>query len=214
MIYFATLFWQANDASFDFSRQYSTEWVERLYRGVARNCRYPFRFIVWTDQLRVYREPIEQRPITNPMPGYADCVQPYEASDEAPMILMGLDSVITGDLTDLVRYAKNAEVLALPRDPYTPHVACNGVALIPQGHAWVWNEWVWGANPDDMERCRSVEHAFIDDLFPGQVVSFKGQARDHGLGDARIVYFHGQEKPHQLVGGGRSQVPWIRDHWR
>jgi hypothetical protein len=49
----------------------------------------------------------------------------------------------------------------------------------------------------------------IDDLFPGQVVSYKGEVKKHGLTDAtRIVYFHGQDKPHEL-----PHVGWIARHW-
>lgn len=187
---------------------YDETWVEKLYRQIARNLTRPFRFIVWTDRKRAFAEPaIEQRRITNRRPVYRDCVEPYEASDEAPMILMGLDTMVVGNLDGLADYCASGECLALPRDPYRPEQACNGVALIPAGHGFVWTE--WDRRGDDMERCRSVEHRFIDDLFPGQVASFKGQIRDRGLGDARIVYFHGEEKPHQL-----KHLDWIREHWR
>ena len=208
MIIFATLLWDANDQSFNFSRIYDETWVEKLYHGVDRHYDGEFEFRLWTDRVRALdRGKIVQRKIASPKPVYGDCVQPYEASDEAPMILFGLDTMITGDLTPLVEYAKTAEVLALPRDPYAPHQACNGVALIPQWHGFVWTE--WRKREGDMERCRAVEHVFIDDLFPGQVVSWKGHVREHGLGDARIVYFHGSDKPHEL-----RRDPIVREHWR
>jgi hypothetical protein len=209
MICFGTLLWEPNDQSFPFSRHYTTDWVERLYRSVDRNYGGPFRFVVWTDRLRTYHEPIEQRPLRNPKPNYGDCIQPYEASDEMPLILLGLDSVATGDLTDLVDYAYSGETLALPRDPYRPSRACNGVALIPKGHGWVWNE--WEKREGDMERCRAVEHRFIDDLFPGQVVSYRCHVAERGLGDARLVYFHGQDKPGAMP---RREAAWLKKHWR
>lgn len=59
-----------------------------------------------------------------------------------------------------------------------------------------------------MEWVRRFAHRFIDDLFPGQVLSYKGAVKRQGLGDARIVYFHGREKPHEL-----PHVGWIREHW-
>jgi hypothetical protein len=49
--------------------------------------------------------------------------------------------------------------------------------------------------------------SMIDDLFPGQVRSYKGHVRQNGLGDTRICYFHGELKPHQI------DEPWIREHW-
>ena len=62
---------------------------------------------------------------------------------------------------------------------------------------------------NDMEWMRQHPHHFIDDLFPGQVQSFKGAVRDQGLGDTRLCYFHGQEKPHQLPAGHP-----VLQHWR
>jgi hypothetical protein len=208
VIIVATLLWDANDRSFPFSRAYDETWAEKLYRQVARNLTRPFRFVVWTDRDRAFAEPaIEQRRITTAKPSYPDCVQPYEASDEAPMILMGLDTMVVGDIDALADYCETGELLALPRDPYHPDRACNGVALIPAGHGFVWNE--WNRSTDDMTRCREVEHVLIDDLFPGWVRSYKGAVKLFGLGDARVVYFHGEEKPEQL-----GRVSWVREHWR
>lgn len=51
-------------------------------------------------------------------------------------------------------------------------------------------------------------HRVIDNIFPGHVVSYKGRVKKHGLGDARIVFFHGREKPHELA------EPWIQENWQ
>ncbi len=208
MITLATLFWAANSKSYHFSSMYNEVWVEKLYRGIERNYPASFRFIVWTDRIRRYVEPIEQRLLNNASrPTYGDCLQPYEYSAHAPMILMGLDTVITGDLTGLVNYASSGDVIALPRDPYDARRVCNGVALIPRGNSHVWKH--WDRQTDDMTWMRKNEHSVIDDRFPGQVVSYKGHVKANGLGDARIVFFHGNEKPHEL-----PSVAWIKEHWR
>jgi hypothetical protein len=60
-----------------------------------------------------------------------------------------------------------------------------------------------------MEWVRRFPHAYLDDDFPGQVVSYKGHVEKKGIGDARIVYFHGERKPHQL-----PDHPLVREHWR
>jgi hypothetical protein len=59
-----------------------------------------------------------------------------------------------------------------------------------------------------MVHMRTQPHVFIDDLFPGQVVSFKGHVVRNGLGDARIVYMHGVPKAHEI------KADWIDTHWR
>lgn len=211
MITIATLLWDANRRSKDFSSMYTEAWVERLYRGFARNLTRPFRFVCYTDRDRTFAEPIEQRRIKSAAPTYADCIQPYEMGE--PMILVGLDTVVTGNIDHLADYCLAAETLALPIDPLAKgpdggRIACNGVALVPAGHGYI-AELHDGSN--DMEWLRRQEHVFIDDLWPGQVVSYRCHVKEHGLDDARICYFHGREKPHELaVAGDRI----ILEHWR
>ena len=204
MITVATLIWEPNDTSFPFSRMYDNSWVERLYRGFARNLTVPFRFVVFTDRMRVFNEDgIWQHMLTAAKPSYGDCIEPFRLNE--PMILCGLDTVVTGNCDHLARYCITGQVIALPRDPFNPSQACNGVCLVPGGNRAVWDEW---NGENDMEWLRGRPHVYSDDLFPGQVVSYKGHVKKHGLGDARIVYFHGLEKPHEL-----SHVDWISEHW-
>lgn len=202
LIIFSTLLWDANQHSQAFSAMYDETWVEKLYRGFARNTTQPFRFVCYVDRLRSFGWPIEQVQMKNPKPGYGDCIQPYELGE--PMILVGLDTIITGNIDHLAEYCFTHRTIALPRDPYKPVQACNGVALVPAGHRHVWTDW---RGENDMEHMRRRPHVFIDDEFPGHVVSYKGHVEKHGLGDARIVYFHGRRKPHELGDG------WIKEHW-
>lgn len=204
MITIATLHWQANDRGHAFSAMYDESWVERLYRGFARNLTQPFRFVVYTERWRSYDVPTVQVVDLPERPTYADCIRPYEMGE--PMILAGLDTVVTGNIDHLADYCLSPDSrLALPRDPYKPERACNGVALVPGGLEAIATE---HRGENDMAWLRTKPHAFIDDLFPGQVVSFKGKVEAQGLGDARIVYFHGHRKPHEL------REPWISEHWR
>lgn len=199
----ATLLWDANEHSYEFSKCYDEAWVTRLYDGYARNLNRPFRFVLFTDRQRALPAHIEQDMMKSKTLDYGACIEPYRFG--VPMILTGLDTVITGSIEHLAEYCLTQKAIALPRDPNAPHQACNGVALIPAGHQYVYRNW-HGEN--DMAWMRKQEHAFIDDLFPGQVVSYKCQVKKNGLGDARIVYFHGQEKANDL-----TNVPWIKRHW-
>jgi len=201
----ATLIWDANAKSLPTSRCYDESWVEKLYRGFARNMtRHDMRFVCYSDRPRVFGEPIECIASLPAAPGYGDCIRPYEL--DAPMILVGLDTIITGNIDHLADFCLEAEVIGLPRDPFMPSRACNGVALVPAGNRGVWNSWN-GAN--DMEHMRAQDHVMLDDVFPGHIQSFKGSVRDQGLGDTRIVYFHGREKPHEP-----GMPAWVADHWR
>lgn len=203
MLTVATLFWEANSGSRNFSRCYSEEWVEKLYRGFSRNLSQPFRFVCFTDQDRTFSEPIEQKRIKAKVPDYSTCIEPYRMG--VPMILVGLDTVVTGNCDALADYCMTADRFALPRDPYHPQIACNGVALVPAGHRKVASQ---HRGENDMVWCRKFPHRFIDDEFPGAVRSYKGHVEKRGLGDTRIVYFHGERKPHQL-----PNVGWLKEHW-
>lgn len=204
MITIASLLWDANESSYPFSRCYDESWVTQLYDGFARNLNIPWRFVLFTDRERDLPKAILQERMKALKPGYADCIEPYRFG--VPMILVGLDTVITGPLNHMAQYCLRNDVpIALPRDPNQMEIACNGVALIPAGQQHVYRNW---NGENDMAWMRKQKHAFIDDLFPGQVVSYKGTVKANGLRDARIVYFHGDEKPHQM-----TDEPWIRKHW-
>lgn len=200
----ATLIWDANEKSLCFSRCYDESWVEKLYRGFQRNLTAPFRFVCFTDKARVLSPAIEQIRLRSAEPSYSNCIEPYALNQ--PMILVGLDTIVTGNIDHLAERCLTADVIALPRDPFSPERACNGVALVPAGNAKVYSAW---RGENDMEWMRKQPHVFIDDLFPGHVVSFKGHTSRYGLGDSRIVYFHGAHKPHEL-----GDVPWIKEHWK
>jgi hypothetical protein len=202
VIHICTLLWTPNGNEFGFSRCYNESWVEKLYRGAARNLKQPFRFVCFTDFEREFSEPIEQELLKDQRPSYGTCIEPYRLG--RPMILMGLDTVIVASIDHLADYCLKENTIALPRDPYGKTFACNGVALVPGGKQDVFEKW---RGENDMKWMRAQKHVYIDDMFPGQVVSYKGHVKKDGLGDARIVYFHGKEKPHEI------DEPFVRAHW-
>lgn len=203
MLHVCTLLWDANRHSYDFSRCYDETWVEKLYRGVARNLTIPFRFVCFTEREREFAEPIEQERLSTKEPGYGNCIEPFRLGE--PMILMGLDTVIVANIGHFAEYCLSAEKVALPRNPDNLRQSCNAVCLAPKGWQHIANEW---RGENDMTWLRRYPTAFIDDMWPGQVLSFKRHVKTAGLGDARIVYFHGQEKP------GQIDEPFVTEHWR
>lgn len=211
MIVVACALWDANDFSSPFSRHYTETDVERLYRGFQRHMPGPFRFICWSEKDRNYAHPeIEQRKLTPPREPvcYRALSQLYETNE--PTILCGLDTIVTGDLADVARYCMEATKPAAPIDPFKPETVCNGVVLAPAGCAWLYTE---SPMQNDMDWVRDLYKAkrvdTLDAVLPGQIVSYKGEVKKRGLGDARIVYFHGEHKPHEL-----PHVGWIDQHWR
>lgn len=202
MLAICTLLWDSNRHSLPFSTMYDETWVEKLYHGFSRHLTAPFEFICYSDRPRVYSVPVTQMALSTGEPDYGNCIEPYAL--DRPMILVGLDTVVTGNCDALAEYCMTADRVAVPRDPYNPEIVCNGVALVPAGMAHIARDW---SGQNDMAWIRQQDPAVIDDLFSGQVASYKGSIKAHGLGDARIVYFHGEEKPHQL------RDDWIRREW-
>lgn len=199
-----TCLWQPRGNVQAFSRVYTPEWVDRLYRGFARNLTRPLHLVCFTDRAYEFGEPIEQ--VVDGVlgdNGYADCIRPFSLN--VPMIFTGLDTVVTGNCDHLANYAMTADTMCLHRDPYNLSQAGNGVVLMPGGMRHVADD---HRGENDMVWLRSFPHVFADDLFDGHIISYKARARKFGLGDARVVYFHGNPKPHEI------DAEWVTENWR
>lgn len=206
MLTVACCLWDSNRHTYANSRCFGEEWVEKLFRGFRRNLTNRFQFVCFTERERKFLEPaIQQARLSDPEPHCGSLVEPYRLG--VPMILVGLDTVVTGNLDHMAEYALTADKIALTRDPYAPQQACTGVAVVPARHEFVWDS--FDGNPDDMVHMRKQPHVFIDDLWPGEVRSFKVHVAGGGWLGSRIVYFHGRPKMN-----GLADEPFVRDHWR
>lgn len=206
-LHVVTLLWDANPLGKDFSSMYDETWVAKLYRGFERNLTLPFRFLCWTDRPRKFKGVRGIGQVVDPAlgyGGYADCIKPYQL--DKPMVLVGLDTLVLANIDHLAQYVLQGKQFALPRDPYRKEQACNGVALVPTGMRKVFDQ--HDGITDDMSQVRKFSHSFLDDLFPGQVKSYKGHIKRYGWPGVRIAFFHGKEKPHELL-----HDPVIREHW-
>lgn len=204
MITIATCFWTANRHSVPSSRCYTPEWVNKLAAGFRRNLTVPHRFVVLTDKPYDFAKGIEQERLSSTEPDWSSMVEPFRI--EGPLIVAGLDTIIRDNIDHLAHWCETATCIALPKSPNKPY-ACNAIALVPAGCTDIHARW---RGENDMEWLRAQEHVLIDALWPEQVVSFKCYVRPHGLGDARVIYFHGDPKPDML----RRSLAWVREHWR
>lgn len=202
MLIVATCFWRQNWKTAPASRGYEPYWVNRLYRGFERNLTVPFQFVVFTDREYGLDAEIEQLPLSTTEPGWEAMIEPFQI--EGPAIIVGLDSVVTGNCDALAEYCFNADRIALPLSP-GKDFACNAVVLKPRGHTDIFTTW---NGENDMEWLRTFPHEFIDQRFPGQVQSYKCHIRPNGLGDTRIAYMHGRPKADEL-----GHLDWIKRHW-
>ena len=204
---------------------YTPDWAGKLWRGIDRNsagaeCRVLGEF--HRDDPSFF----ERVPLVYPERDWSSLMEMFRPEVVGPegAILLGLDTIIVGDLTPLEEACKGLSCVA-PLDPYRKPEICNAVVYVSQEKAEeVWSKWV--AERDKAlhdakyrmmgkfsEMMWLREHlnpdAYWDDLVPGAIQSFKvdlnqGPPRR----DTKMVYFHGRHKPHQVKQG------WVAEHWR
>ncbi len=187
------------------SRCYDESWVEKLYRGFARNLTVPFRFVVFTEKERAFSKTIEQMPIIRRPIHYGACVEPFILNE--PMIFVGLDTVIVGNCDKFARWClQHPGKLALPKHPYEDW-SINGVVLWGGGNPAIFNNW---SGENDMDWMRSFPHARIDELWLDRIVSYKARVAKQGNLPPKcsIVYFHGKPKMQEL-----QHEKFVRQHW-
>lgn len=138
----------------------------------------------------------------------------YEGSR---MAYLDLDTLIVGNCNALVNYAGEFATL---KDFNQPHQLGPAIILWRAGDfsASIWDEWVaqgkprhemgdlwWLNNLDRGRFSKSIEK--LQDLYPGQFVSFKNDCKPHAPLSARVVCFHGIPRPHELDG-------WVSNVWK
>lgn len=208
MLHVACCLWDANEKSQEFSRCYDESWVEKLYRGFKRNLSEPFRFVVFTDrERRFHHGKIEQERLATIVPDYGCLIEPFKLN--APTIICGLDTVVVRNLDHMAYYCQVGTRIAAPVHPTKPQWGVlNPVVFVPKGHRAVFDEW---RGENDMEWLRTRDCVDASRLWPGQLLSLKLNIVPHGStapADARVIYFHGRKKPHEL-----DHVGWIKKHW-
>jgi len=210
VLHVATMLWAPNQHSHPFS-VYDETWVEKLYRGVKRNVTVPFRFVCFVDAPRDFSEvAIHQELMVTPDPDYGAQAEVYRLGE--PTIFLQLDTIVVGNCNIFAEYCLMQRDIALSRDPYVPTRTVNGVALIPEGHRHVWDEWKGETDLTWMRRQKTV---CIEDIWPEKplVLSYKAQIEKVNGGrlhpNTRLVYFHGRPKQSAL-----GHLPWIKENWR
>jgi hypothetical protein len=208
MLTVACCLWDPNERSQDFSKCYDESWVEKLYRGFARNLTIPFRFVCFTDRERSFDGPVEQQRLATKVPHYGCLIEPFRLNE--PTMICGLDMVVVRNIDQFAAYCLDADKPALVGHPTNKAKwgFINPIVFTPQGFGWLYDEWN-GENDMDYLRRRPFNDA--QDLWPGQLLSLKLNKVVLGSTpppEARIIYMHGRQKPHELGNCG-----WIKQHW-
>ena len=197
---------------------YTPEWANRLQRGVARHLPIPHEFVCLTDTTNGLSPEIRPIPLEHDWPGWLSKQELFRPGQfDGLVIYIDLDSVVVGDLSSLASYEGPRAILWDFYDE-TRHARGlrHGKRMIGSGvMLWMGDEMraVWDAFIAD-PKANMAAHPlrsdhftdkhmgrahWIQDLWPGQVVSFKVHARLAVPPNARIVCLHGRPRLNTLA---------------
>ena len=198
----------------DFDRS----WVWALKRGLNRHLK-DFRFVCLTDDAGV--ESYWRKPFLHAWPKWWGKIELFRPGlFDGPVLYMDLDTLPVGDLTDLASYAGE---FAMIEDLFRtgkgkPASLQSGVmAFNPGPVSWsLWERFM--ADPAlHMKKHRGdgewlAAHVPSADrlqaLYPGQIVSFKREARKAAPNGARLVCGHGRPR------FSSPEAGWAHQRWR
>ena len=195
---------------------YTSEWVDKLYRGIARNYTGKFDFVCLTEMNYDFVEPIKQVRFSRSVDqyGWMSLMEWYRPDIcTGNRVTMGLDTIITGPLDDIFNWTGNDDYIlrkaAVCQDPFHPDEICNAMTLVtPAFCDEIWNYWL-DNEYEEMRECKltfvdgtkaSSEMVLlrklysasprIDTFFPGRIVSYKAHIGSEG--DLIKMEYHSQ----------------------
>lgn len=174
--------------------KYGPEYSERLFRGCLRHAGGPFTFEIHTKA---------------EFPGWWQKLMLFPPKERT--VYLDLDVVITGPIDFLFEYGGS---FCIWGDPWNGRYNSSVMSIAAGFGAEIRERFL--ADPNSIMASFHGDQEFIahvipradtwQNFAPGKVKSYKADHLENGPGEASIVVFHGQPKPHELGG-------WVRDAW-
>lgn len=196
------------------------EYVNNLYRGVARNSSVPIQFIVFTDLLSGgYLPGIQQRILPATIKGWYNKLYLFKPGlfpQGERVLFLDLDTLVVGNI-DAMMQLQDPEFVIL-RDFMQKGMWGPGVMMWVAG-MWpaIWTEYEKRGCPTNLEMgdLTWINYLFsqadytptaLQDIAKG-VFSYKVDCKAGLPADARLVCFHGLPRPHQV------SDDWVKRVW-
>lgn len=209
---------------------YNADYVNKLYRGVARNTTLPFRFTCFTENPTDIIPEVRIQPFIFPLPGWWNKLYLFSQQAALPgrVFYLDLDTVITGNIDPYMNFNGTFAILRdfyAQKNPKLKNHFGSGLMAWEGG----WGEHIWKnfhANPESNQRghghgdqgwlMKEVplhDVTFWQDIMePNKTIdSYKVMVRpnEEKLGPTTsILCFHGEPRPHKIEG-----LPWMKEHW-
>lgn len=213
--------------------KYAPIYVERLYSGLQKHLKQPFRFICLTESDRIgnfssgiERHAIQDMELTRPKGCFVrlrmfDPRWQQSHSIEDRLACLDLDVVITGALDCLFDRPEPLVILQGANASNPCPYNCSAMMLRTNAHAEIWNDF-------SIDRLDEIpKYDFPDDQgwiwhraphaaawragASSGIYAFKKPGWPPGdllPADARMVAFPGSRDPNMVL-----HLPWIRRHW-
>lgn len=202
---------------------YDESYVKKLFASIRRNASQVenIEYICLTD-FKIKTDQFIVLPLKDSLPGWWSKVEIFRSGiTKAEMcVYFDLDTVIVSDISDILTVKTNNTFTALR--PWNNRNLSKGDFA---SGIMRWKSSLYGFFYDEftdrkMEKFEGDQQYFsnemkirrypwgkLQDDFKG-IYSYKRNIRgEHLLGDARIICFHGNPRPHNLVHG------WIQENW-
>jgi len=198
-------------------------YVNILYRMVKRNLSMPFRFVCFTNVHSNYFDKRIEVLHFDP-PSWMGCLPKLwmynpEAGLKGQVLSLDIDVIIVGPLDDMASYRGDFCV----RSKFAPGQAHKAdgdiVGFRAEAMAGLWE--ALARDPEGAEASTGGRERYFyrqhdacqdrwQDLYPGQVLSYKRHVRRAGKlpKGAVIVSCHGRPRPHEIA------EPWAEECWR
>lgn len=202
---------------------FTPEWVWALKRGLNRHLDLPYRSPLQDLEPRTWTlrclSDLDLGPCTIPLlhkwPGWWSKIECFRPGVFGGRVLyLDLDTLPVGDLSELAAYDRAFTMLASFYAAERGHKQGESgvMAWTPGPHTEAIYE-AYAGHPTfrggDGPFIRShVEHEYLQDLYPGQLVSLKVHAKDGPPEGARLVCGHGRPRLSDPRAG------WAHDAWR
>ena len=205
--------------------KYNSDYVNKLFRGILRNTSKEFLFTCYTDISEGLDKKIQYKPIPFYTGDWYSKIGLYNENLYSPdeqIFYFDLDTVITGNLNELLNYSGDFIIL---RDFYRPKGYGSGLmSFAPAAVNHMWKNYTYGrkAPQGDQGWCEQ-QYPGADiwqDKYPGKIISYKVHIKDKGivrnsyytkdegnLETSSIVCFHGKPNPHEINEG------WLNEYW-
>lgn len=196
-----------------FPAHYLNHLMDMLTRCLPTNTQ--FKFVCFTDQPETI-ENIENRPLPEGVHGWWAKLAMFRPEAFEPgerVLFFDLDTLFVGLLDDIVAYRGDFAIL---RDVYRPDGLQSSVMAWEAGKFdHIWHEWEKAGRPEVeggdqiwIEKFVLDSADRLQDLFPGQFVSYKVHCLQGLPRNARVVFYHGTIKPWDAQSG------WVYDFWK